>query len=1806
MSSDIAMIIMCRTCLDGSGKYKLNDCIEDGNKIVEMLNAVVPQIHINDGNQFSVYICQICLEKLLTAYRFQCLCIETNIQLQKFHDKSNPEQKLCTDPLMDLEQCLELKDESVKIKSDNEYGVHNDNAGNDDEDNGNDSDSSNEKLSVLRDRRRFHTTGIPAKSERNINKLDKKDNPNHLDDKSASKRKNSGKSRKIHRRLNTESMSAIVHCSEKLELSENNCNNPLESITSNNGILNLMNNKNSSEESFMASDNIKQNDDGDMEPREKLNSDSYPCDICDMVFDKPFRLKRHQRQHSTERLPYECEICKRDFFSANPLIKHMKKYHPQAEKHSCDQCNESFILRNHLEKHLKKHHRNSRNLYCKICDKDFKFKSSLEKHLRSHSDERPYLCAQCGKTFRSSSNLSEHVTRHSGLPTYACPECPRRFKCGSDLRKHSTTHSNSKPHVCDICGFRFTRAYSLLEHKRLHTGEKPFKCDQCSKSFAIIYHLKRHTRIHTGEKPYRCKYCDRAYAVGGDLTKHLRVHLGEKTYLCTECPMAFKYNSELQKHLIEHYKKQQNQLKGPNGQEDPKRDYVTFNMFPQTATIFKCLTTLCNSLCLLKAFMVEHPRRQISQMSLDLASICRTCMSKGRRYYLLDDVLDENYTILEMLNDVVPQIKIQEDIDIELSSLLCEACVDKLSISFAFHQLCINTDRRLRKMILYPIEESLFDDSNGSFDALLEEDDSVTCVNLSKYSNSSSDNDSTQMNIFEEEHLVENLIIDEQNESDGEDIVESLAMDGEVLVTSLQITKIGKGHCEEEIRQLEDSIEDINQIPLENIRILEDCSKDILPIKKQLNNPKKMDVFPEYDEIEDNGEDHSISKSETSLYQGNRNTYGTNRQFPCKVCGKVFNAIYRLQRHTPVHASNKPYVCDICQRGCSNLNSLRGHKLLHTREENEENPPENYKCPFCPKYFPSKNSLSSHRSTHSSVNSKYSCKFCKRKYMTMKTLTDHSRKIHPDHTYSCELCDKKFVQHEQLLRHLNTHREIELSCTICNKVFTSEYTLKEHKNIHTGENPYLCPTCGKGFKYSSSLRRHIERHNIENKYRCPFCDRNFKCREDVNVHKKMHISDSFKCTICGHRFNKKHQLKSHRKLHKQSVKNNGTRTYRRNSSCLLFIIQIILFIMLSIELYGRICRACMNKRIPLYNLQEFCLGLKLDEMIKSIFHDTKYEFPLPNEICESCLEKLKVAYKFQEMCRNTCKILYNTWILSQQVREIPIPNEALEQVDNQDDPLLDEVETKTEHQSKNPINLEGNKQDDYEEHEEKNCEKTFESNELIIFSGTKMDEDDDNIPLSLLRKKNTKEELIKLTDEMTIAPIRKFSQESPISKIQHKCDLCAKEYSSATMLQKHKRSKHKDIGVSIKSKTKRATVLKNSQPVVLMDMEAPSNDDEISNKSYVCSQNSDDEKSHDEKQTNSNNTKNKVTSENFPCKECKATFRFEKQLERHIKKHTENHRFVCIVCNDRFKYPFMLQKHTEKHHQSEKVKIIDMKKDTLDKPHACKYCTSAYTNIGGLAQHMSKKHPEIIPFKCEKCEKTFVVEEHLKIHTNRHLGIKNFKCELCDKSFSFKFAMKQHMRIHTGNLNYLCTICGKKFYRPSNLRQHMQRHGDEKSYSCPNCPKRFKCPSDRYIHLMSHQKEKNHVCSTCGARFSRVDTLHQHQILHTGQKPYKCDQCPMAFPRLMNLTRHLRTHSGEKPYECKHCGKSYAQSNDLNKHLRTHVGENTYICTKPQCSAAFKYQADLRNHEWEHYRKQKEDELREKETSTDSLVKCNN
>ncbi|KAJ3185647.1 hypothetical protein HDU87_000271 [Geranomyces variabilis] len=53
--------------------------------------------------------------------------------------------------------------------------------------------------------------------------------------------------------------------------------------------------------------------------------------------------------------------------------------------------------------------------------------------------------------------------------------------------------------------------------------------------------------------------------------------------------------------------------------------------------------------------------------------------------------------------------------------------------------------------------------------------------------------------------------------------------------------------------------------------------------------------------------------------------------FKC-VCGKLFKKLYNLKNHYKMHAVDKPYICDICQRGFMRKHDLKRHATTHLQD----------------------------------------------------------------------------------------------------------------------------------------------------------------------------------------------------------------------------------------------------------------------------------------------------------------------------------------------------------------------------------------------------------------------------------------------------------------------------------------------------------------------------------------------------------------------------------------------------------------------------------------------------------------------------------------------------------------------------------------------------------------------------------------------------------------------------------------------------------------------------------------------------------
>lgn len=57
----------------------------------------------------------------------------------------------------------------------------------------------------------------------------------------------------------------------------------------------------------------------------------------------------------------------------------------------------------------------------------------------------------------------------------------------------------------------------------------------------------------------------------------------------------------------------------------------------------------------------------------------------------------------------------------------------------------------------------------------------------------------------------------------------------------------------------------------------------------------------------------------------------------------------------------------------------------------------------------------------------------------------------------------------------------------------------------------------------------------------------------------------------------------------------------------------------------------------------------------------------------------------------------------------------------------------------------------------------------------------------------------------------------------------------------------------------------------------------------------------------------------------------------------------------------------------------------------------------------------------------------LKKHLRCHADYKPYKCDICDKEFLLLPSLTKHKKRHKGERKHLCTVCGKRFFEQNHL-----------------------------------------------------------------------------------------------------------------------------------------------------------------------------
>ena len=336
-----------------------------------------------------------------------------------------------------------------------------------------------------------------------------------------------------------------------------------------------------------------------------MESDLYPCSLCELCFTSELCLLSHFEEHKAEEeRPLRpkgskrlvCPTCGRRFNNSRTLAGH--NCFSGTRPFKCSECGKFFRTEARLEFHQQVHEGGS-PVVCEHCGKEFSRENNLFDHVRLvHMGEKSHQCEQCGKSFQLKARLIAHQRVHTGERPFVCDVCGGKFYDNATLKGHRITHMDVKPFQCDKCGRCFARKTLFKQHILAHVDEckqpkvyncklctdvvfptyvklaehrkdshplvkafeddvtphntKPFKCDDCGKSFAYRVTLIAHRRHHTGELPFGCEFCEKRFSQKRSLVLHHRTHTGEKPFSCNMCGKRFVQSAHLYSHLRLH------------------------------------------------------------------------------------------------------------------------------------------------------------------------------------------------------------------------------------------------------------------------------------------------------------------------------------------------------------------------------------------------------------------------------------------------------------------------------------------------------------------------------------------------------------------------------------------------------------------------------------------------------------------------------------------------------------------------------------------------------------------------------------------------------------------------------------------------------------------------------------------------------------------------------------------------------------------------------------------------------------------------------------------------------------------------------------------------------------------------------------------------------------------------------------------------------------------------------------------------------------------------------------------------------
>ncbi|KAJ8958069.1 hypothetical protein NQ318_002082 [Aromia moschata] len=239
-----------------------------------------------------------------------------------------------------------------------------------------------------------------------------------------------------------------------------------------------------------------------------------------------------------------------------------------------------------------------------------------------------------------------------------------------------------------------------------------------------------------------------------------------------------------------------------------------------------------------------------------------------------------------------------------------------------------------------------------------------------------------------------------------------------------------------------------------------------------------------------------------------QNVHATEKKFKCDTCERPFASAVYLNAHKRYHMGDRPHICSFCGKGFITASDLYHHEKIHANKRA-------YRCEICPKAFNTSSDLHKHKICVHLDRSKwkYVCMYCQRRFPLKTNLDTHIKTHTGEKNYSCHLCDRKCINRSVLMRHIETHSNIiAFKCNLCLQGYKYRKSLDIHMaKIHgTGHvkipervKKFFCHICAKAYSSNSRLQKHIRSHNGERPFQCSDCDKTFIDKSYVKQHLKL-------------------------------------------------------------------------------------------------------------------------------------------------------------------------------------------------------------------------------------------------------------------------------------------------------------------------------------------------------------------------------------------------------------------------------------------------------------------------------------------------------------------------------------------------------------------------------------------------------------------------------------------------------------------------------------------------------------------------------